>query len=154
MGVDGAALSSAHVDDAVIIWAHFDDFLKAPRCFQAHILKQESQSKPLALTDIPAEVSLEATWECQNSWKLCRWLDKSYLWYIRYFVIVENARPLGTVTPNRCSVREMRPLEATSPTSAMLFWKGERDKAHTRRKETERITKMGKAAAKKGNFIK
>ena len=49
VGVAGAALPDEHVDDAVIIWAHLGDFLRAPQCFHAHILKQESPSKPLAL---------------------------------------------------------------------------------------------------------
>ena len=77
-------------------WAHVGYNDLVPRAIQAHILSATDGAVLSFDFNVERDVLLEMNWHFQNAWEFVRELDKTCVWYLRFFGFAESPRLVGS----------------------------------------------------------
>jgi hypothetical protein len=119
-GYDGPAMA---VDVLANKWAHIGIQDLIPRGMTAQLLTPSVDGSLSTVSMDMTEVALTGLWQFESAWQFVRHLAKTWCWYLRFFELTVSPRAVGTVRPNRCVVREMRPWP-NQEARTICFWRG------------------------------
>ena len=87
-------------------WLHVGFLQRAPRMMVCQVLSNVAVVT-LGLDTMCGAIELEGLFAFPSSWELARDFNKSRVWHLRFFHLLNSSQPVGQLTTGRCHVREL-----------------------------------------------